>query len=297
MSADNRTLEQFGEKLKDIRIHLGLTQPELADILGLKRQTISSYEQGITSPDIETLLQFKKCAATRGMNIDLGEVLGDARLDAGETPLSFSLNLLGQIDKMGIRGVYHNRGEALEAFRPALERELEAITVVSSSFSGVLRVATARFAELLQEKASVVQRFRVLMTEPTDMGRHREKQEGRATESIETEIFENAEKLIKDWHLKEENIRFYKGAPTVFLLFTSERMLLNPYTYQTEAFKTFTIEVARTRFEDDAYSQFAGHHFERPWNSRNTENYQQVLARRGKQSRSPIGGDRRDKRS
>ena len=37
------------------RKELNLTQQELADKVGLKKNTISSWEQGLSSPDIDTI--------------------------------------------------------------------------------------------------------------------------------------------------------------------------------------------------------------------------------------------------
>jgi len=37
------------------RTELGLTQTELADKVGLKKTTIASWEQGLSSPDIDTI--------------------------------------------------------------------------------------------------------------------------------------------------------------------------------------------------------------------------------------------------
>lgn len=42
-------------KLKQARIEAGYTQQELADILIIKRQTISKYENGKLEPNIEIL--------------------------------------------------------------------------------------------------------------------------------------------------------------------------------------------------------------------------------------------------
>ncbi len=277
MSNSNKPLNFFGEQLKDIRIKLSYTQPELANILNVKRQTISSWEQGLTSPDVAKLFALKEHAASVGLNVDLADLFGDTKLDTGETPLSYLIKFFKQLDDMGLRGIYHSRGEALESFRLALEREHDSITVVSSSFTGVLRVASAKISELLNRKSKEVRSFRILMTEPETMGSLREKQEGRAKGSIAEEINENVARLIENWELNTENIRFYKGAPTVFLLFTSERMLLNPYSYQTEAFKTFTLEVAKTAYLDDIYSQYYDNHFYRSWIGSNSISYDEYL--------------------
>ena len=45
----------IGEKIKDMRIELGLTQEELADRAELSKGFISQMERNITSPSISTL--------------------------------------------------------------------------------------------------------------------------------------------------------------------------------------------------------------------------------------------------
>lgn len=45
----------FGERLRELRVERGMTQPDLATLLGLARSTISQYETGIRQPDIDTL--------------------------------------------------------------------------------------------------------------------------------------------------------------------------------------------------------------------------------------------------
>lgn len=42
------------------RKDLGLTQTELAARVGLKKTTVSSWEQGLSSPDIDTIAKLMK---------------------------------------------------------------------------------------------------------------------------------------------------------------------------------------------------------------------------------------------
>ena len=42
------------------RKDLGLTQTELAERVGLKKTTVSSWEQGLSSPDIDTIAKLMK---------------------------------------------------------------------------------------------------------------------------------------------------------------------------------------------------------------------------------------------
>lgn len=46
---------ELGAALKKYRNDCGLTQDEAADKLGVTRQAISSWERGITVPDIEMI--------------------------------------------------------------------------------------------------------------------------------------------------------------------------------------------------------------------------------------------------
>ncbi|MBR2382018.1 MAG: helix-turn-helix domain-containing protein [Clostridia bacterium] len=54
----HRPRENFGKKLKTLRKNKGLTQVELAEILGLSRPTISNYEVNRRSPSLTDLKMF-----------------------------------------------------------------------------------------------------------------------------------------------------------------------------------------------------------------------------------------------
>ena len=47
--------EIFAAKLKQARKDAGYTQEQVAELTGIKRSTIASYEIGRTEPDLETL--------------------------------------------------------------------------------------------------------------------------------------------------------------------------------------------------------------------------------------------------
>ena len=47
----------FGENLKNVRKQRGVTQEELAEILGVSRQAISKWESGTSVPDVQLLLR------------------------------------------------------------------------------------------------------------------------------------------------------------------------------------------------------------------------------------------------
>jgi len=282
MENDPIDLVPFGKELREIRERAGLSQPQLAEMLGIQRQTISSWEQGATAPDVRIMLRMKHALhRQKHVAVEIGALLGEHRADTGKTPLEYTLHLLEKLDRCGIRDVHSNRAAALTAFLPFLERAESRVCLVASSLLGVTRVAPERVATALKSKA---RQLLVLMTHP-DTSQLREAQEGRSPGSISSEIRESA-RTLRDWGVEKENIRFYRGAPTIFLLFTEERMLANPYTYQTEAFKTVTFELAPVSetdsfARDDIYSQYSVNHFENPWKSASSKGWDEVTTQSG----------------
>lgn len=47
----------FSKRLKELRLKKGLKQQELAEILGIKRNTYSDWENGKTEPSYENLVK------------------------------------------------------------------------------------------------------------------------------------------------------------------------------------------------------------------------------------------------
>lgn len=62
----------FGENLKNVRKQRGVTQEELAEILGVSRQAISKWESGSGYPETEKLLVISKT-----LNISIDYLLND----------------------------------------------------------------------------------------------------------------------------------------------------------------------------------------------------------------------------
>lgn len=53
-------MEMFGDKLKSLRNHKNLTLEKAAIGIGIKAQTLSSYENGYRFPGIKTLIKLAK---------------------------------------------------------------------------------------------------------------------------------------------------------------------------------------------------------------------------------------------
>lgn len=182
--------------------------------------------------------------------------------------------------QLGVQGVYLTRSEALLAFAwfldaeitKALERKPARIWFVSSSIKGFLTTAMGDFdgRTMMSRIAKSGCDLRIMMTDPTKAD-SRAAQEGRAEGEIPGEISMNLASL-KRMGVSREHVKFYPGVPTVFGIATSERMLLNPYPYETEAFRCFSLIVYKTIDpSSDIYNQYLEFHFELPWNQRAEE--------------------------
>lgn len=74
-------MEEFGQKLREVRTAKGYTQQALAEKLYVTRQTVSRWESGNRYPDLETL---KKISAELEVSVD--ELLStESELDEAET--------------------------------------------------------------------------------------------------------------------------------------------------------------------------------------------------------------------
>ena len=57
-------MDNFGERLKDLRVEKGLTQAELAKLTGISQAGIAKWETGDRKPSIDCLIilaKFFKC--------------------------------------------------------------------------------------------------------------------------------------------------------------------------------------------------------------------------------------------
>lgn len=51
-------MKQLGERLRTLRESVKLSQIKMAELLGVKQSSINRYEQGLSAPSLETLLQY-----------------------------------------------------------------------------------------------------------------------------------------------------------------------------------------------------------------------------------------------
>lgn len=76
-----RTLEGFGERLKEIRLGRGLTQQELGDAVGVSNRVIAYYEQDDAQPPGALLVDL-----ARALDVTTDELLGMKPLEETVPP-------------------------------------------------------------------------------------------------------------------------------------------------------------------------------------------------------------------
>jgi hypothetical protein len=203
--------------------------------------------------------------------IDTSVQEGTERIRADMQRLS---PLVASASKLGLENVHLTRTDALAAFAWFLDAEAARaerqdggrVWIVSSSIKGFIEAAVDNYdgRRMMERLASNGCQIRIMMTDP-EVADFRAEQEGREKGEIPKEIEMNLA-YLKRIGVKRESIRFYRGTPTVFAIATQDRMLLNPYPYQSEAFRCFSIVVHKTLNQHaDIYHQYLRFHFEEPW--------------------------------
>ena len=209
---------------------------------------------------------------------DIGVTVKQAADQIGTDMKGFS-PLFSAASRLGLENIHLTRGTALTNFAWFLDGEIQKaerglpaqVWIASSSIKGFLEATAEHFdgRKMMERITRCGCNLRIMMTDPR-IADLRAKQEQRADGEIPKEVEMNLA-YLKRIGVRREVVRYYSGTPTVFAIATSDRMLLNPYPYQREAFRCFSIIVQKTINPDaDIYHQYLVYHFEEPW-QRTTE--------------------------
>jgi len=195
------------------------------------------------------------------------------KLDSSLDSLSRSTEYLSESNNLGIVRVHRDRRVALEKFLPYLNAYLvnysvpnRSLIIVASSMKGIIEKYPdigKMFTQVIETAVKTDCDTKVLLTHPA-YSRYRETQESRQHYDIAKEIL-HAISWLETRGLSLNHIKVYKGTPTTFMIATNERMLLNFYPYQTEAFNCFCLEVQDTGNDVCIYRSFYDNHFLKPW--------------------------------
>ena len=182
----------------------------------------------------------------------------------------------------GVEKFYSDRKTAIKEFTKFILLEKNEVVIIGSSLKGILdpteeQHSKKEFADILREKIKEGVRIRFLMTHPA-LAFLREDAEGRARGAIKVEIIRTLKYLIggkycgkdeKAIGIAMNNILLYHGTPTIFAIIVSDRMLINPYTYQANAYENFCFEISR-RGDHNLYSKILSAHYQKPWDNNET---------------------------
>ena len=125
------------DRIKELRKSLGLTQQEFGDRLGVKRNTIASYETGVNTP-IDSIF----------MSICREFSVNESWLRTGEGEM-FSSSLYDELDKVVEK--YHLNDKAGEMLRKFVELPQEDMEVIYNYMEGVVNAILEKQAK--EEKA------------------------------------------------------------------------------------------------------------------------------------------------
>lgn len=86
-------MNNFAFTLKNLRTQRGMSQSDLAHLLGIARTTVSSYENGSRNPDNETLIRIAAC-----FQVSIDTLLGNDTSNVDNT--SVYSDVLKDINKL-----------------------------------------------------------------------------------------------------------------------------------------------------------------------------------------------------
>jgi hypothetical protein len=200
--------------------------------------------------------------------------------------LRMSTNFLKQSSDLGLEMIYTDRGTALRDFAKFMEIEVSRgdamgkLIIVGSSIKGMLE-NVKKAPEYIRTAINSGCELHILLTHP-EYSPFRENQEDRPPGAIEDEIFDGLRELESCVHVDYPDppdlklapkVKLYKGTPTCFMIVAGNHMLINPYPYEEEAYRSFCVAVRKVEPQDanvdverTIFAQYLRAHFEKPWN-------------------------------
>ncbi|MGA2725101.1 MAG: hypothetical protein ABSG79_22145 [Bryobacteraceae bacterium] len=193
-------------------------------------------------------------------------------LEASLGNLRIATSFLAKSRELGLSMVYENRNQALEPFLAHLVEYVnrpgattKEIVFVGSSLKGLIEnnpQYSDQMAKIIQQSQGRC-RIRFLLTHP-EYAKLREIQEDRSRGALVREML-HAVDWLERRGVPLDSIRVYKGEPTCFMIASTESMLLNPYPYEREASRNFSLIVENTESERSLFYNYWTHHYYRPW--------------------------------
>jgi|GEM_PF-2137717 len=167
-------------------------------------------------------------------------------IDINSDLIKRTTDLMKVSEEIGITAAYPNRKLALRNFVEYFINQNQ-LVIIGSSLKG-LKSQIDDFELIISHRIDKKLSSRFLLTHPC-YSPLREEKEARSAGEIMQEI-EEMVNLLKDWGIQDTCIRLYLGTPTNFCIITEDKMLINPYPYQLESYRSFCLEVDRKPIKD-----------------------------------------------
>ena len=185
--------------------------------------------------------------------------------------------------QLGLNYCHKDRDDALKRFYKYAEKKfcgsrnekecqnhIGTIDIVSSSARGLMGYLDRETSDIQKKWCFLITQypmhFRFLLTHPA-YAHLRQPAEERESGDIEIEILKTAIYLHTVCGMQSENLRFYRGSPTVFLIQIDNHILLNPYPYGKMAMDTLSLEFEsdKTDEKQNYVAEFTSKHFNHTW--------------------------------
>lgn len=188
--------------------------------------------------------------------------------DLGELvkPLKDEVLLLKQATENGLLNIYPNRAVAIKKFINDFDSEKEEIMIIGSSLRGLLQDEEylwfkEKLASKVKSPAFPNLKILFLLTHPC-VADLRGRLETRDATEIGEDIIDSLN-ILHGMGVPTDNIRLYKGTPTIFGIKTKYRMLINPYPYKSQGMDSPCLILAEGKGLFESYRE---KHF-KAWNS------------------------------
>jgi hypothetical protein len=250
-------------------------QNEVGIAFALNKPIFAIYEESVDvagiQPYLSTFIKYKKDQLT-SIARDIASLKVTAATEISSREIAGAPEeLLESLNKNGVQGIYSDRATAFRVFNRVWQRE-QSIRIVGSTIEGFKRGIGIEAREILlpkliRDKEATIH---ILLTHAS-FGKLREgpegEQEGYITNQIETTT-RTLEEIRKEKLVGERlKWRYFKGAPTCFMIMAGNFMLLNPYLYMQAAYFNFSMIVKDTNSPFDIYNHYRQYHFQKAWDS------------------------------
>jgi len=245
---------------------------EVGIAFGLGKPIFAIYEESIDVKGIQPYLStFIKYPS--GKTEKIAKEIDSLKNEALNQKTLFEIqgsqqDLVDNVRQNGVLGIYPDRSTAFRKFKSVWDRENQ-IFIVGSSIEGFKRGIGSDAKELFSEKLkNKDSKIKILLTH-NSFAKYREKQESEKVGYIGYQIKRTTNMLAEIKTGENSNLewKFFKGAPTCFMIIAGDFMLINPYLYMHPAYFNFSMIVKNTQADFDIYNRYKNYHFGRAWES------------------------------